>query len=687
MTLMQKLSFVRVSLLSSTKHTGAKQEHNTAATSTSASSPSSFQQLALSIPEIVKHILSFLTLQDRQRAARLVCKEWSAICRELIPVRYTWTLPLASNDDDYERQASKVSRADTLTIRVDDMTQSVTTSSPRRLAAWTKMMGILSDLMYECHQRHKYPHLRSLRLEMGVLESLDVQLPQLPRLLCLTTLRIDMVDKWDIIYLFTIFKACPNLEELIFRPTLAAEEIFQRAFTLRYLPSLTQGQELAIINESHILPTLLRLRTCILHHVMVTQPALEAFLQASPHLTKLVLAQCTEYANRPPSRGRREQIAGIAEAVSKHCPDIKSFHICVNPVNFSGLYHNEVASIIEKLPNLDEYNFMNMDLLNRSLVKGLRMVCNRVTTLNIFPYETSISLYHIPIREVLCTFEHLVHLRAPHAIYNAEDMDLNYMVGQFRDGWNDSKACHTLRLEGNVGRYIWACRGLRTLHLLIPSLSRYQRSPDSSYIIFGFLSRMCPHLQELYLTGTSLDLSFQGGLCLLTRLEELERLRIETSPYHQLNDGALFWIRQTPTLSAWDLHFTYRLQRRQTLERCADYIGVAPPKVAAARSDVLERGQEMGMDLSKIGHPNDLLEWMDARYGSSASGAEGGREKEQMMLSPAWPKLESFWVESWRTPRSFKRTEKYMAKVRPNVEFGLQRRPQSPYHLTTLRYL
>ncbi|KAG0260836.1 hypothetical protein BGZ95_004352 [Linnemannia exigua] len=659
-----------------------------------------YQQLALSIPKVVKHILSFL---PRQKAVRLVCKEWYAICKELIPVHFILTLHLnpsdTNRDNGYQSLATEISLAENLIIRIDDTSQS-TTSSPRRLALWTKMMGILSDIVRECDQRREQPRLRFLRLEMGVLESIDVQVPQLPQLLYLVTLRIDMVDRWDIIHLFTIFKACPNLEELIFRPTRAAKQVFRHAFTKKFLQGLTLDEYLATVNGSYALPTLRQLRTCILYHVRITLPVLEALLQASPHLSKLVLAQCTHDAQPPRYLYIYEQTARVIKVVSKHCPEIKSFHISENPDNLCGLLHVNVASIIDSFPNLDEYNFMDWDILRSSLVSGLRTVANRVTTLNILPYEQSITRYDIPIREILCTFVHLRHLRAPNAVYNLEDMDLNYMHGQFRDGWNASNQDErpTSRLNSDVGRYLWVCRGLKTLHMTIaPLKARHMISPELSFILFGFLSRMCPRLTELYLTGWVLDLSFQSGLCLLTRLQDLERIRIVTNNDHQLNERALFWIQQSPTtLFAWDYHLNYRLQRHRTLKRCDDYLGVAPHEVMAARSDVIKRGREMGTDLSRIGHPNDLLEWMDCRYemsgsaAASASRADEGCQNEKIKegsLLLAWPKLESFWVESRGTQAYFKKAERYMARVRPNVEFGLHRTPQSPYYQTTLRYL
>lgn len=71
---------LRHSLLRTKKQPTANNNKNNSTTTI----PTPCQQLALSIPEVLEHILSFLTLKNRQEIARFVCKQWYAACNHLV---------------------------------------------------------------------------------------------------------------------------------------------------------------------------------------------------------------------------------------------------------------------------------------------------------------------------------------------------------------------------------------------------------------------------------------------------------------------------------------------------------------------------------------------------------------------------------------------------------------------------
>ncbi|KAF9911896.1 hypothetical protein EC991_001800 [Linnemannia zychae] len=138
---------------------------------------SSYQQHALSIPEILEQILSFLNRRDRRHTARLVCRQWFTVC-QFVP--YTWTFRIKSDgdDDDYANTKkssradneneekdilTKVSLAEHLTIRVDDLSAK-NQPSQQRLNFWTKAMGLLSDLVDDSKLTGKRLRLQSLYL-------------------------------------------------------------------------------------------------------------------------------------------------------------------------------------------------------------------------------------------------------------------------------------------------------------------------------------------------------------------------------------------------------------------------------------------------------------------------------------------------------------------------------------------
>ena len=158
------------------------------------------QQIALSIPEILKHILSFLTCKNRQDSARLVCKEWHAICKDLLPTSYTWILRInpnttdRNNSDDERDIRDLVSLSNNIIIQIDSDNRTAA-ASQQRLVSWKNMMGVLSSITRERTNRGVPPRLRTLHLRETVLANFTAQLPQLPLLTTLSTLRIDSLAK------------------------------------------------------------------------------------------------------------------------------------------------------------------------------------------------------------------------------------------------------------------------------------------------------------------------------------------------------------------------------------------------------------------------------------------------------------------------------------------------------------
>lgn len=243
----------------------------------------------------------------------------------------------------------------------------------------------------------------------------------------------------------------------------------------------------------------------------------------------------------------------------------------------------------------------------------------------------------IPLRQILCSFEHLVHLRAPTAVYYLEDMDLHDVLEQLREcapNKNPDYVDRHYHIPTDnpmiAHQYIWACRRLKTLHMALSHrASRSSYSAESSLIIFGFLSRMAPRLQELHLTRYTVNLSSQGGLSLLTRLQDLERIRIVLDYCPCWTDSALAWLKPTSPSALGHLKYSglHRRNIRKHLRR--RYKGISSPEVTAAGSMLVARGRELGMDMSKVGYPDDILEWMDEHYTGTATTTTGGPKLSQ----------------------------------------------------------
>lgn len=167
MTPTHKQPFLIRSLFTSKKHPNVKNGSNDIPTQFPTS-----QQLALSIPEILENILSFLSLESRQRALKLVCKQWYAVCKTVTPVNYNWIFHLTSSYNDNDNDdidmmkrtiVERISSANNLIIKVDSSTP-VTGASEQWLSSWATMMGVLSSIIQDHNDRGRHPRLRTIHL-------------------------------------------------------------------------------------------------------------------------------------------------------------------------------------------------------------------------------------------------------------------------------------------------------------------------------------------------------------------------------------------------------------------------------------------------------------------------------------------------------------------------------------------
>ncbi|KAF9432729.1 prolyl-tRNA synthetase [Entomortierella beljakovae] len=146
----------------------------------------------------------------------------------------------------------------------------------------------------------------------------------------------------------------------------------------------------------------------------------------------------------------------------------------------------------------------------------------------------------------------------------------------------DSEALHSITKSNKV----WACRNLKTLHIEFARRSQFDRpnrrqsivstsstfsmtatstnsssssrhytsklytkadamidsSPILSRIVFGYVSKACPKLQDLLIRGYKLNMTLQGGFCLLTRLRNLKKVSISQSDCQFSTRDILPWV-------------------------------------------------------------------------------------------------------------------------------------------------
>ncbi|KAG0020775.1 hypothetical protein BGZ80_003615 [Entomortierella chlamydospora] len=151
----------------------------------------------------------------------------------------------------------------------------------------------------------------------------------------------------------------------------------------------------------------------------------------------------------------------------------------------------------------------------------------------------------------------------------------------------DSDNGNQASISTSKPRRIWACRNLKTLHLDFTcqtqhrhhhaprrsfastssvftftasssnssSSSRFNinsssskseiihdNSPKLSRIVFGYIARVCPRLQDLLIRGYRLNMTLEGGFCLLTRLRALKKVAISQLDCEFSTKDILPWV-------------------------------------------------------------------------------------------------------------------------------------------------
>ncbi|KAF9179498.1 hypothetical protein BGZ50_006889, partial [Haplosporangium sp. Z 11] len=200
----------------------------------------------------------------------------------------------------------------------------------------------------------------------------------------------------------------------------------------------------------------------------------------------------------------------------------------------------------------------------------------------------------------------------------------------------------------NRPRRVWACRNLRTLHLeftrrkhllrhistrptfsihatsstntsyesnagsIKTSVIIHEDSPRLSRIVFGYITRFCPRLQDLLIRSYKLNMTLKGGFTLLTRLHHLKRLSVSQYDCQFHERDILPWVmkRRNPTLAQrlrwrvivagwWKLAHSKELKGHPS-QRNVD----ADNQRATSTTD----DQQMPAGIEKLGHLSDVVD-------------------------------------------------------------------------------
>lgn len=378
----------------------------------------------------------------------------------------------------------------------------------------------------------------------------------------------DIVAKCN---LGTILKYCPLLEHFSVNP--------HQLIGFYVMPlSPTSLKEVTAAGP-------LRLRSLVFFNISLSQPGLEALLPHTPNLKELKLKAMLWQHGQPYDWAR------LFRSLKANNITLDKAHFSTQGVRMSDA-DTEVLMATVYSHSSSETSLWMLDLTPQ-LLQTVFLQQEALTTLEICWKRASPSCFsgfavrdrrdkefiigaYDLVQRFLCDSPYAAQLTTLKAIVRLKDMDLFDRGGYINlEQQLDDEELQTkfqnpspsTSHSTSPSLTVWRCRRLRTLHVEVhtPSRRRFQ-APVHSRIVFGYISRVCPLLEDLQISitaychvGTSessfptyLNLQLKGGLCLLGRLGYLQRLSMG-------NEGI---IRKCQD---WDLNWMVASRKRSKL--------------------------------------------------------------------------------------------------------------------------
>ncbi|KAF9304715.1 hypothetical protein BGZ74_000781 [Mortierella antarctica] len=281
----------------------------------------------------------------------------------------------------------------------------------------------------------------------------------------------------------------------------------------------------------------LKLRSLKIRQCQVDQSSLVDVLAASPHLQELILIANTVLAPQLPALPVTRTVTQeeFIPFIGKACPHLRKIHYSFyrKPLGAAN-----VENLIRCNPHVTDWSFLQQDAYT-SLAQQLIEVRNVVTYLEIALYDNSGTDIFVPrsspaiqssigwvglaqqgLHRFLCASPLLLHLKTDAVNCCVERIDPFPAALQVTTFEPRQSAAPPLVTEYTAPPKLWACRDLQ----------------------------VCPKLKCLHLGLHDSRLDLQSGMCLLTRMEYLERVSFglpgQYSRWPKSLD--LSWLAQSP---------------------------------------------------------------------------------------------------------------------------------------------
>ncbi|KAG0347030.1 hypothetical protein BG004_000255 [Podila humilis] len=336
-----------------------------------------------------------------------------------------------------------------------------------------------------------------------------------------------------------VLRCCPNLLHLhVYSP--AGSSVVQE------IPS---GQESA--GRDVLMP----LRSLSLESMCVHEGVLESILERTPDLEELYLikGKLQGIAGTPQNTEQRWVSLSnmdIFRRIAALCPNIASLHLSPD-INLQLMTAPASQFLWSLFPKLRKWSIYGMENPNTIFAALATVREPLITSLEIthgkLDYLSS-YLFH----EFLCKAPHLLELRTCMFVpISCLDLEGNLTSqGVYRHRGDPEMFNYP---QGYVRREdhpktIWACRDLRVLELNFDEYYNTGDYTDECRLVYGYISKVCPNLEELLFRRVHLNPKLDGGMILLSRLHKLRRLvYIAYNSAHNLEDKDLEWITRDMT--------------------------------------------------------------------------------------------------------------------------------------------
>ncbi|KAK3834915.1 MAG: hypothetical protein JOS17DRAFT_738159, partial [Linnemannia elongata] len=542
------------------------------------------------VPELVEHILSFLSQRSLRLTASLVCRLWHKLALPFLvrpatiildPANQAQLDPLNKDRDKFDLKAIESIRgARVLVIKPPVADPYWGRLGPPRL-------GPLHHQAFMEQLEHLAQQKELRVVDVQILYYMDYQTDILPLLTItgfqLTNLQLKQMHFAEFFPLDRILLLCPKLLHL---------KISQ------VIPSYYR---LADTSDSDhppppSLPGRIPLRTLSLEGIGIETECLLRLLRVAPALTDLALtmlksegSSTTTSAPEPqmyiqhsppplsssPSAPLKKQdliswsnMVDV-ERIATLSPQIARLSISMTKP--SKVKSAELVQVLQKFPALTHWTSPSFDISSQTL-EAFRTCtfADRMTSLEITGHLNQ-EIVGRALHQYLCGAIHLQHLRASGMQVSIAWLDVEGVLnkdGRYRRRRDDDKSSssssyssggqHQEQLQSRV----WATSNLKTLHLGFGAGRDGDRRFDShegSRMIYGYISKTCPRLQDLLISSAGLLLSLEGGVSLLSKLRELRRAVVITESREELKKDDLDWL-------ALDLDPARNVEKKRLLE-------------------------------------------------------------------------------------------------------------------------